>query len=88
MFNLQSGIHRQRYPPRLTPNQARQLKLDLLHAEDASELTDGSGKKKFYRGQGKHTEAVTGVAVDNLNKTVFSCGADGRIKVRSPSYLA
>lgn len=79
MFNLQSGIHRQRYPARLTPAQAKQLQLDLAKAEEAIAPVD-SGKKKFYRGQGKHTAAVTGVAVDNLNRTVISCGADGKIK--------
>lgn len=80
MFNLQSGIHRQRYPARLTPAQARQLKIDLLQAEEAIVPVADAGKKKFYRGQGKHTAAVTGVAVDNLNKTIISCGADGKIK--------
>ncbi|GAB7350580.1 hypothetical protein MBLNU459_g1155t2 [Dothideomycetes sp. NU459] len=80
MFNLQSGIHRQRYPARLTPAQARQLKIDLLQAEEAIVPVAEAGKKKFYRGQGKHTGAVTGVAVDNLNKTVISCGTDGKIK--------
>lgn len=81
MFNLQSGIHRQRYPARLTPAQARQLKLELLHADDAMAPSNDTGKKKFYRGQGKHTAAVTGLAVDNLNRTVISCGLDGKIKV-------
>lgn len=80
MFNLQSGIHRQRYPSRLTPAQARQLKIDLLQAEEAIAPAADAGKKKFYRGQGKHSAAVTGVAVDNLNKTVISCAADGKIK--------
>lgn len=80
MFNLQSGIHRQRYPPRLTQQQARQLKLNLLQAEEEMELVEGK-KQKYYRGQGKHTAAVTGLAVDNLNETIVSCGNDGRIKV-------
>lgn len=80
MFNLQSGNHRQRYPARLTPAQARQLKIDLLKADDEIVPTSNLAKAKFYRGQGKHTSAVTGLAVDNLNRTVISCGADGRIK--------
>lgn len=80
MFNLQSGNHRQRYPARLTPAQARQLKIDLLKAEEEIAPASNLAKAKFYRGQGKHTAAVTGLAVDNLNKTVVSCGEDGKIK--------
>ena len=81
MFNLQSGIHRQRFPPRLTPQQARQLKLNVLRMEEDGGL-DGeeAGQKTHLRGQGKHASAVTGLAVDNLNRTVISCGADGKIK--------
>lgn len=37
--------------------------------------------KKFAKGQGKHTKAVTGIVVDSLNKTVISSGADGNVKV-------
>ncbi|KAF2145143.1 uncharacterized protein K452DRAFT_316250 [Aplosporella prunicola CBS 121167] len=78
MFNLQSGIHRQRFPARLTPKQAKQLQLQ--QAEDA-EMDGLDGKpKKFARGQGKHTKAVTGLVVDNLNRTVISCGDDGKVK--------
>ncbi len=77
MFNLQSGLHRQRFPARLTPMQAKQLKLDM--AEHGLEEED-DGKKKFYRGQGKHGSAVVGLAIDSLNKTVLSAGADGKIK--------
>lgn len=80
MFNLQSGVHRQRYPARLTPAQARQLKIDLLKADEEIAPVANVTKAKFYRGQGKHTAAVTGLAVDNLNKTVISCSADGKIK--------
>lgn len=80
MFNLQSGIHRQRYPPRLTPKQAQQLKIDLIKDEDALETGADTKAKIYYRGQGKHTASVTGLAVDNLNQTVISCSADGKIK--------
>ncbi|KAK5718475.1 rRNA-processing protein utp21 [Elasticomyces elasticus] len=79
MFNLQSGLHRQRFPARLTPQQAKQLKLDLVKHGMAEERSE-DGKKVFYRGQGKHAAAVVGTAVDNLNKTVISAGADGRVK--------
>lgn len=77
MYNMQSGIHRQRFPARLTPMQAKQLRLDV---EKHGLVEDDSGSKKFYRGQGKHGCAVVGLAVDNLNKTVVSAGSDGRIK--------
>ncbi|KAF2398483.1 YVTN repeat-like/Quino protein amine dehydrogenase [Trichodelitschia bisporula] len=68
MFNLQSGIHRQRFPPKLTQTQAKRLKAQQ------GELS-GSPIKS-----GKHTAAVTGVQVDSLNRTVVSCGADGKVK--------
>jgi U3 small nucleolar RNA-associated protein 21 len=77
MFNMQSGIHRQRFPARLTPMQAKQLRLDF---EKHGLIEDDNGSKKFYRGQGKHAAAVVGLAIDNLNKTVVSAGADGKIK--------
>lgn len=77
MHNLQSGQHRQRFPARLTPTQAKQLKLDM---EKHGLVEEGDGKRTFYRGQGKHSCAVIGLAVDNLNKTVLSAGADGKIK--------
>lgn len=80
MFNLQSGIHRQRFPSKLTPAQARQLKMQQLRQADSvvqlqAKVTDGFGP-----GRGKHTKAVTGVVVDSMNKTVISCSLDGKIK--------
>lgn len=78
MFNLQSGIHRQRFPARLTPKQAQKLKLQ--HTEEPLDNGTFEGQKKFSRGQGKYTKAVTGIAVDGLNRTVVSCGADGKVK--------
>ncbi|CAK3915396.1 U3 small nucleolar RNA-associated 21 [Lecanosticta acicola] len=77
MFNMQSGMHRQRFPARLTPMQAKQLRLDV---EKHGLIEEDDGKKKFYRGQGKHASAVIGLAVDSLNRTVLSAGADGKIK--------
>ena len=84
MFNLQSGIHRQRFPARLTLEQARRLKLQESQVE-ADQNSSGRGNK-FVRGQGKHTKAVTGLLVDGLNKTVISCGEDGRVKVGIYSF--
>ncbi|KAF2487946.1 Utp21 specific WD40 associated putative domain-containing protein [Neohortaea acidophila] len=77
VFNMQSGIHRQRFPARLTPLQAKQLKLDV---EKHGLVEEDDGKKKFLRGQGRHASAVVGLAIDNLNKTVMSAGADGKVK--------
>lgn len=79
MFNLQSGLQRQRYPSRLTPAQARQLKLKQLQAVDG--LVPQSKKPKtFPAGLGKHRKAVTGLVVDSLNKNLISCSQDGKIK--------
>jgi U3 small nucleolar RNA-associated protein 21 len=78
MFNLQSGIHRQRFPARLTPKQAQKLKAQ--RAETTLIPEDEAVQPKFGKGQGKHTKAVTGIQVDNLNQTVISCGADGKVK--------
>ncbi|GAB7361931.1 hypothetical protein MBLNU230_g1969t1 [Neophaeotheca triangularis] len=77
MFNMQSGMHRQRFPARLTPMQAKQLQLDM---QKDGLIEDDEGKKKFYRGQGRHTSAVIGLAIDSLNKTVISASTDGKVK--------
>lgn len=77
MFNMQSGLHRQHFPTRLTPAQAKQLRLDT---EKRALEEEDDGGKKYYRGQGRHTSAVVGLGVDELNKTVISAGADGKIK--------
>lgn len=81
MFNLQSGIHRQRFPSRLTPAQARQLKLHQLRQADAvQQLEAHASKVKFAPGIGKHTRPVTGIVVDSMNKLVISCSLDGTVK--------
>ncbi len=74
MFNLQSGIERQRFPTTLTPGQAKRLK--------ATYVVGGveNGPKKFAMGEGKHKKAVTGLMVDTLNRKVISCGLDGKVK--------
>lgn len=74
MFNLQSGIHRQRFPSTLTPGQAKKLR--LAHAVGGNDR----GHMRFSLGEGKHKKAVTGLVVDTLNRTVISCGLDGKIK--------
>lgn len=74
MFNLQSGIYRQRFPSTLTPGQAKKLR--LTHGVQSND----HGPKKFALGQGKHTKAISGLMVDSLNRTVISCALDGKIK--------
>jgi len=77
MFNLQSGLRRQRYPAKLTPAQARKLQMQKIQA---SEGTIGLKPVKFPPGLGKHRKAVTGLVVDSLNKTLITCSLDGKVK--------
>ena len=79
MFNLQSGLHRQRFPASLTPAQARKLRLQMAESQNG-ELSSVETVTTFSPGDGKHSKDVTGVAVDGLNQTVISCGLDGKIK--------
>ncbi|KAF4126643.1 U3 small nucleolar RNA-associated protein 21 [Geosmithia morbida] len=79
MYNLQSGMHRQQYPSKLTPAQARQVRMQQLRqADEVTQFHSEGGK--FPAGTGRHTKAVTGLVVDSLNKTVISCSLDGKIK--------
>lgn len=78
-FNLQSGIQRQKFPSSLTPGQARKLKMSLAASNDAP-ATGLDGTRKYALGEGRHKRAVTGLMVDGLNKTLISCGLDGKIK--------
>ncbi|EEY22137.1 U3 small nucleolar RNA-associated protein [Verticillium alfalfae VaMs.102] len=77
MYNLQSGIHRQRFPAKLTPAQAREIRIQQLKAGDDSIQVAGGG---FLQGTGRHTKAVTGIIVDSMNKHIVSCSLDGKIK--------
>lgn len=80
MYNLQSGVCRQRFPSRLTPSQARQLRLQQLkQADDVAQLHAETGQR-LPPGTGKHTKAVTGIVVDSLNQYIISCSLDGKIK--------
>ncbi|RYP25098.1 hypothetical protein DL767_008493 [Monosporascus sp. MG133] len=80
MFNLQSGLHRQRFPSKLTPAQARQLKMQQLKQADTVVQLQAKATDRFGPGLGKHTKAVTGIVVDSMNKSVISCSLDGKIK--------
>lgn len=77
MYNLQSGILRQKFPSSLTPGQARKLKAS--HAASNGAIT-ADGPNRFSLGEGRHRKAVTGLMVDGLNRVVISCGLDGKIK--------
>lgn len=73
MFNLQSGIHRQSFPARLTTAQVKKLRMQELIDEE-------QGVKRILPGRGKHTGTVTGLMVDPLNRYIVSCGLDGIVK--------
>lgn len=69
MYNLQSGLHRRRFPEPMTAAQAKQVK------------AQGTTLGRFgVAGNGRHTKAVTGLVTDALNRTVISTGLDGKIK--------
>ena len=78
MYNLQSGIQRQKFPSVLTPAQARRLKKQQPSADITTD--DQDARPRYGLGEGKHRKAVTGLMVDALNRTVISCGLDGKIK--------
>jgi U3 small nucleolar RNA-associated protein 21 len=80
MYNLQSGQFRRKFPARLTPVEAKKYKLQQLQAENTLELGNDT-PRKFVKGEGKHKGAVTGLAVDALNRTLMSCSDDGKVKV-------
>lgn len=80
MYNLQSGQYRQRFPSKLTPAQARQLKTQQLRQADDIVQLQAANRSKFPAGTGRHTKAVTGIIVDSMNKTIVSCSLDGKIK--------
>ncbi|KAK5082364.1 rRNA-processing protein utp21 [Lithohypha guttulata] len=67
MFNLQSGVHRQRFPPRLKAGQAKQLRIGQMNSNQLAKIHKG------------HSDAITGIIVDNLNQTAVSTSLDGYI---------
>ena len=77
MFNLQSGIQRQKFPSPISSAQAKKLKIGLTNGDSPGH---GNGAQRFSAGHGKHTRAITGIMVDSLNRTIFSCSLDGKIK--------
>lgn len=87
MYNLQSGQFRRKFPARLTPTEAKRYKLQQLQVEDQL-LIEDDGPRKFTKGEGKHRGAVTGLAVDGLNRTLISCSDDGKVKVSGTQHSA
>lgn len=81
MYNLQSGQFRRRFPVRLTPNEAKKYKLQQLQAEGEFHEEE-AGPRRFGKGEGKHKGAVTGLAVDGMNRTLISSSDDGKVKAR------
>jgi U3 small nucleolar RNA-associated protein 21 len=81
MYNLQSGQHRRRFPVRLKQAEVNKMRLEQLEAEDAVGTANSSAASKFAKGQGRHKAAITGLAVDSLNRVLVSCGEDGKVKV-------
>lgn len=77
-FNLQSGVQRQRFPPRLTAQQAKALKMKT--SQSNIDTDSEAGRAQYFLGQGRHSAPITGLAVDNLNRTLCSADADARIK--------
>ncbi|RMZ86637.1 hypothetical protein DV736_g6135, partial [Chaetothyriales sp. CBS 134916] len=67
MFNLQSGAHRQRFPPRLKAGLAKDLKHRLEKNPDLLDTIRG------------HSDAITGLVVDGLNETMVSTSLDGTV---------
>jgi U3 small nucleolar RNA-associated protein 21 len=89
MHNLQSGQHRQRFPTHLSPAEAKKLKFQQLQTKNGIVESTSQGPSGFLKGQGRHQGAVTGLAVDGLNRVVISCGDDGKVKVGvAPSTMA
>ncbi|KAJ5241925.1 uncharacterized protein N7469_000252 [Penicillium citrinum] len=66
MFNMQSGQHRQSFPARAPKSGLAKRSTIALSPLSAQEA--------------KHTKPVTGLMIDNLNRTVVSCGLDGKVK--------
>lgn len=73
LFNLQSGLHRQSFPSRLDKSRGARAR--------------NSAASTISPGDARHTKAVTGLMIDNLNRTVVSCSLDGKVKVSFPFEL-
>lgn len=79
MFNLQSGIHRQRFPG---PLKSSKNKGTQMQTGAATSVHSQAPNGIQIATKEKHAKAVTGLAVDSLNRTLVSCGLDGKVKVQ------
>ncbi|KAJ2903472.1 Utp21-domain-containing protein [Zalerion maritima] len=80
MFNLQSGLQRQKFPSTLTPAQARQVKMQQLkQADTVSKLRSGA-TTPYPAGVGRHTKAITGLVISPVHAWVVSCSLDGKVR--------
>ena len=81
MYNLQSGYHRQRYPAKVTPAQARMRK--MAKQESRPSRNDANGHRSLSVSYATENDrAIVGLAVDVLNRTVLCSTRNGIIKVR------
>lgn len=74
IFNLQSGLHQQSFPPASLG----------VHGRKVNPRNNGSFPIALNASRARHSKTVTGLMVDGLNRTVISCGLDGKVKVRLP----
>lgn len=72
VFNMQSGLHRQSFPSKLSKSRNLKSKISTASRE----------------GEWKHTKEVTGLMINALNQTVVSCGLDGKVKVSHLVYVS
>ena len=79
MYNLQSGIRRQQFPPEPSSKQAKLLANWRSKDPKSSISLDGLANNYAY-GEGKHRGRVTGLHVGNLNQSIISVGEDGLLK--------
>ena len=77
-FNLQSGMQRQKFPAPLTPLQAKKLK--LMQVDGSQSGNRPGGREKYGAGVGKHRQPITGLMVDPMNRSLYSCSLDGKLK--------
>ncbi|KAI9894847.1 MAG: hypothetical protein M1814_000067 [Vezdaea aestivalis] len=75
-YNLQSGQYRQRFPKKLTKSLAQTVQ----EQSSSRRAAIAAYNESIGPGKGRHMGAVTGLAIDSSNKSMFSCSADGKLK--------
>ena len=79
MFNLQSGLHRQKFPSSVTPAQAHRVRIQHLKKADMVTKLKSGATTPFPPGVGRHIFAVTGIVVSPVHSWVVSCSLDGKV---------